>query len=151
MSRMNRLGRAKAHAKRKEIMGPSGGIRECPRTVQLPGGLTLSAMPFVITSYTDEGAPRTFEILPHGQDPAGEHGCVLFAHEEWIRGANQKYAKPATPESVAERGFDEIHRSIGNPLAYSPAVALSDEELRAKLIAGRDAILASGEIVDDGE
>lgn len=102
---MNRLGRAKAHAKRKEIMGPTGGIRSHPRTVQLPGGITLSAMPFVITSYTDDGAPRTFEILPHGQDPSGEHGCVLFAHEEWIRGANPKHAKPATSEDIIARGM----------------------------------------------
>jgi hypothetical protein len=64
---------------------PKRGLSSIPSVIQLPGGVQLKPMPMNITSYDEEGRPKTFEILPAGETPDKVDGCFLFAQEEWIR------------------------------------------------------------------
>jgi hypothetical protein len=57
-------------------------LKKTPSVVQLPGGVRLNGVPFKITGYDVNGAPKTFEILP---SDASHRDCVLFADERWIR------------------------------------------------------------------
>jgi hypothetical protein len=66
------------------------GLSAIPSVVQLPGGRYLSAIPFRIVAFNDDGTPRTFEILPPGEtwnakDSGDPRRCALFADEGWIR------------------------------------------------------------------
>jgi hypothetical protein len=58
-------------------------LSSIPSVVQLPGGAKLSAIPFKVTAYHDDGSPKTFEILP--ADRASEYDFMLFADERVIR------------------------------------------------------------------
>jgi hypothetical protein len=153
---MNRLGRAKALEKTKHVGAPKGP-RGYPGTVQLPGGITLKAIPFVITAYNDDGSPRSFEIMPEGQDPTGDNGCVLFAQEQWIRGANRKHAKAEEP-SIAGAALTgapkmESFDGIGHAIAEPPKrdrQAMREAVERAIANPGMG-VLASGTFTDDAE
>jgi hypothetical protein len=69
----------------------SPGLHSVPSMIQLPGGVTLKAMPFKIVSYNDDGTPRAFELQPPGpHDMAADGACVLFAREDWIRSPMKK-------------------------------------------------------------
>jgi len=58
------------------------GLKKIPSKVQLPGGVHLSAVPFRVTEYHDDGSPKTFEILPRGTEKAE---FWLFADDVQIR------------------------------------------------------------------
>jgi hypothetical protein len=70
----------------KQTNKKSTGPKTIPSQLQLPGGITLKAMPFKIVEYNDDGTPRLFELQPAGpHDMAADGACVLFAQEAWIR------------------------------------------------------------------
>lgn len=66
------------------------GLKSIPSQVQLPHGITLSAMPFKIIAYNPDGSPKMFELQPAKQphDTTIDGNCVLFAQKEWIRAPN---------------------------------------------------------------
>lgn len=63
------------------------GLSAIPSVIQLPGGIRLTSVPFLITSYDVEGRPLSFEIQPPGSamPPVEKGGLVLFADEAWLR------------------------------------------------------------------
>lgn len=78
------------------------GLSAIPSVVQLPGGVRLTAVPFRIASYDDEGRPLTFEIQPPGtaMPPAENGGLMLFADEAWLR--MSRVGKSASERAAAE-------------------------------------------------
>ena len=56
-------------------------MKKIPSVVQLPGGVRLKAIPFIVVRYDDEGRPMTFERAPMGT-PITKGVYALFAHEE---------------------------------------------------------------------
>lgn len=68
-------------------MGFSRKPAKIPGTVQLPGGIRLSAVRFKVVERHEDGSPKLFEILPRGMsaDAADSEVWALFADEERIR------------------------------------------------------------------
>lgn len=63
------------------------GLKSIPSQVQLPGGITLKALPFKIVAYHPDGTPKLFELQPASTpfDIKQHSTCVLFAREELLR------------------------------------------------------------------
>ena len=94
----------------------SRGLKSVPNQVQLPGGIILKGLPFRIVGYNDDGTPKTFELLPSGQEPGGDGACVLFANEEWIRSPK--------PGKTGETSASEKPVLIGQDIGVCPGCGL---------------------------
>lgn len=69
------------------------GLKSIPSVVQLPGGVKIQSISFVITEYDDEGKPKTFEVVSDTRPNSVGEKCVLFANEEWIRKVRPEHIK----------------------------------------------------------
>ena len=93
----------------------SKGLSTIPSQVQLPGGIVLKAMPFMIVAYNDDGSPQLFRLAPPGpHDMTADGACVLFAQEEWIRAAQpDKVKTPKVLNEFEQAYVDEIEQAKG--------------------------------------
>lgn len=66
-------------------------LKSIPKSVQLPGGISLKGLLFKCIDYNEDGSPKVFELQkesPLGDLKLGE--WVLFASEEQIRSPGWK-------------------------------------------------------------
>lgn len=82
MGKFSDKGKAKAQAKKDAREKSSTGPKEAPSSVQLPGGVTIRAFPFRITSVDGAGRPLTFERARGNEDS----DCVLWGTDEFLDG-----------------------------------------------------------------
>lgn len=92
---MNMKQRFQVKQQAKQKPKPGEGPRAIPTHVNIPNGITLKAMPFMIVAYNDDGSPKLFELKPADvpHDMKADGACVLFAQEEWIRAPQASKAK----------------------------------------------------------
>ena len=75
------------------------GLKSIPSVVQLPGGIRLTGVMFRITSYDDDGCPKTFEVMPPGATGLKTDGAILWCNEEWLRSPVKPPAAPCEDPS----------------------------------------------------
>ncbi len=81
------------------------GPKSPPSVIQLPGGITVRARDFRITSVDADGRPKTFE-LARGNESSD---CVLWAADVFLDGK--------LPDYLEKRMRDRIEASIEGPNA----------------------------------